>query len=91
MGDSKEFHLPSTGHGSMEAGTEVKLLKDHKEFGEEISAGTVLAVDSIIHFPTRYHLKDSSGKIWTVPVHSVGVVSEKEESEPIPEDDAETS
>lgn len=81
MAESKEFHLPSSEHGSMETGTEVKLLKNHKEFGQELSVGSVLTVDSIIHFPTRYHLKDASGKIWTVPIHAVELVSEAAEPE----------
>ncbi len=81
MAESKEFHLPSDEHGGMEAGTKVTLLRDHREFGQEISIGSQLIVDSIIHFPTRYHLKDTSGKIWTVPIHAVERVAAPAKSE----------
>jgi len=36
-----------------------------------LSEGVEVILDSIIHFPTRYCLKDDKARIWTVPIHSV--------------------
>jgi len=67
----------------------VTLLRDHREFGKEISIGSKLTVDAIIHFPTRYHLKDASGKIWTVPIHSVRLGSDAVDDVPEPAEEEE--
>lgn len=80
----KLFHKPSEDHGGMEAGTAVRLIKDHSEVGGSISAGSDCTIESIIHFPTRYRIKDENSRIWTVPIHSVVLkeeiaVEEKEE------------
>ena len=32
-------------------------------------------INAIIHFPTRYRLQDDDGNIWTVPIHSVELVT----------------
>ena len=82
MGDTKEFHQLSSEHGGIEAGSKVTLNKDHREFGKDLAAGSVLTVNSIIHFPTRYRVKDDTGNIWTVPVHSVNTSSDAPDSEP---------
>ena len=37
----------------------------------DLEKGTELVLDSIIHFPTLYRLKDSNGRIWILPLHSV--------------------
>ena len=42
-----------------------------QEVGGDLEKGTELVLESIAHFPTLYRLKDSDGKIWTLPVHSV--------------------
>lgn len=76
---AKLFHKPSNEHAGMEAGTRVKLLKDHREIGGSIDAGSECIVDEIIHFPTRFRLKDVAGNLWTVPIHSVELIAEETE------------
>ncbi|MBU35938.1 MAG: hypothetical protein CMG29_01820 [Candidatus Marinimicrobia bacterium] len=71
----KLFHKLSEKHGGMKAGTKVRLLKDHHEIGGSVTAGSECVVDAIIHYPTRYRLHDDAGKIWTVPIHSVELVT----------------
>lgn len=72
----KEFYKTSLEHGEVKAGTKVKLVKNHHEVGGILPENTTLNISSIAHYPTRYLLKDEDGRIWTVPVHSVQIVSE---------------
>ncbi len=67
----KLYFKPSAAHGNMTRGASVVLLKDHNEVSGRITAGTKCIVTDIIHFPTRYKIKDISGQIWTVPSHAV--------------------
>ena len=56
MATTKEFHKRSDEHGGVKAGTKFKLLKDHHELQGDISAGVELALEDIVHYPTRYRL-----------------------------------
>ena len=71
----KLFHKPSAEHGGMKAGTKVRLIIDHREIDGNITAGSECVINAIIHFPTRYRLQDDDGNIWTVPIHSVELVT----------------
>ncbi|SVC57868.1 uncharacterized protein METZ01_LOCUS310722, partial [marine metagenome] len=53
------------------AGAKFITVKAHHEVQGDIAEGVELTLDSIAHFPTRYRLKDDSGRIWTVPIHTV--------------------
>ena len=67
----KKFNKLSTEHFGVKTGDRFKTIKHHHEVGGDLKKGTELVLDSIAHFPTLYRLKDSDGKIWTLPVHSV--------------------
>ena len=67
----KKFNKLSTEHWGIKVGDRFKTIKHHHEVGGDLKEGTELVLDSIAHFPTLYRLKDSDGKIWTLPVHSV--------------------
>ena len=71
----KLFHKPSAEHGGMVTGTKVRLIIDHSEIDGRISAGSECVINAIIHFPTRYRLQDDDDNIWTVPIHSVELVT----------------
>ncbi len=77
----KLFHKSSEHHAGIDVGTPVQLTKDHSEVGGHISAGSECIIESIIHFPTRYMIKDEYGKIWTVPIHSIRFIEEEIEKE----------
>ncbi len=77
----KLFHKQSEEHAGMTTGTIVRLLKDLHGIGGSLTAGSECVVEAIIHFPTRYRLQDADGNIWTVPLHSVELItSEIEEA-----------
>ena len=67
----KKFNNLSTEHFGVKTGDRFKTIKHHHEVSGDLEEGTELVLDSIAHFPTLYRLKDSDGKIWTLPVHSV--------------------
>ena len=67
----KRFNKLSTEHFGVKTGDRFKTIKHHHEVGGDLEKGTELVLESIAHFPTLYRLKDSDGKIWTLPVHSV--------------------
>jgi len=48
----------------------------HHEVQGDINEGTEVELCDIVHFPTRYRMKDDEGKIWTIPTHSVEQISE---------------
>ncbi len=68
---TKNFDTVSDEHVGVNVGTKFKMIKDHKEVQGILSEGVEVVLDSIVHFPTRYCLKDDIGRIWTVPIHSV--------------------
>jgi|TARA_Y100000590_G_scaffold49893_1_gene52660 hypothetical protein len=67
----RKFNKLSTEHFGVKTGDRFKTIKHHHEVGGDLKEGTELVLESIAHFPTLYRLKDSDGKIWTLPVHSV--------------------
>ena len=67
----KRFNELSTEHWVDKVGDRFKTITQHHEVNGDLKEGTELILDSIAHFPTLYKLKDSDGKIWTLPVHSV--------------------
>lgn len=77
----KLFHRPSNEHAGMKTGNRVRLLKDLSDIGGSIAAGSECIIESIIHFPTRYRVEDENGQIWTVPIHSVELLTDETENE----------
>ena len=67
----RRLNTLSNEHFGVKAGDRFKTIKHHHEVSGDLEEGTELVLDSIAHFPTLYRLKDSDGKIWTLPVHSV--------------------
>jgi len=67
----KRFNKLSREHWGVKTGDAFKTIKHHHEVSGDLEQGTELILDSIAHFPTLYRLKDTDGKIWTLPVHSV--------------------
>ena len=84
----KLFHKPSAEPGGMVTGTKVRLIIDHSEIDGSIRAGSECVINAIIHFPTRYRLQDDDDNIWTVPIHSVELVT-AEASEVVEEENGE--
>jgi len=70
----KEFHRTSKEHAGVNAGAKFRTIKPHHEVQGDIKEGIELTLESIAHFPTRYKLKDSDGKIWTLPIHTVSLI-----------------
>ena len=68
---TKEYYKTSEEHGGVNAGAKFITVKAHHEVQGDIAEGGEMTLDSIAHFPTRYRLKDDSGRIWTVPIHTV--------------------
>ncbi len=68
---TKNFHTVSDEHGGVNVGTKFKMIKDHQQVQGVLSEGVEVILDSIVHYPTRYRLKDDNARIWTVPIHSV--------------------
>jgi len=67
----REFHKTSDEHGGVQVGLKFKTVKEHHEVQGDLTIGVELVLDSIVHYPTRYRLKDAEGRTWTVPIHSV--------------------
>ena len=74
--ETKEFDQLSTEHFGVKKGTKFKTVKFHHEVHGDLEEGVVLILDSIAHYPTRYLFKDENGKVWTLPIHSVEIISE---------------
>ena len=68
---TKNFHTVSDEHGGVNVGTKFKMIKDHQQVQGVLSEGVEVILDNIVHYPTRYRLKDDNARIWTVPIHSV--------------------
>ncbi len=51
------------------------MIKDHQQVQGVLSEGVEVILDNIVHYPTRYRLKDDKARIWTVPIHSVTPIS----------------
>ena len=68
---TKNFHTVSYEHGGVNVGTKFKMIKDHQQVQGVLSEGVEVILDNIVHYPTRYRLKDDNARIWTVPIHSV--------------------
>lgn len=67
----RRFNKTSSEHFGVKAGDKFKTIKPHHEVNGDLKQGTELVLDSIAHFPTLYKLKDTHGKVWTLPLHSV--------------------
>tara|TARA_B100001765_G_C19397549_1_gene290733 strand:- start:293 stop:520 length:228 start_codon:yes stop_codon:yes gene_type:complete len=74
--ETKEFDQLSTEHSGVKKGTKFKTVKFHHEVQGDLEKGVELILDSIAHFPTRYLFKDENDKLWTLPIHSVEIISE---------------
>ena len=72
----KEFDQLSNEHFGVKKGTKFKTVKFHHEVQVDLEKGVELILDSIAHFPTRYLFKDENDKLWTLPIHSVEIISE---------------
>mgnify|MGYP003986016995 FL=1 len=72
---TKNFHTVSDEHGGVNVGPKFKMIKDHQQVQGVLSEGVEVILDNIVHYPTRYRLKDDKARIWTVPIHSVTPIS----------------
>jgi|TARA_B100001250_G_scaffold271323_1_gene234221 hypothetical protein len=72
----KEFNKVSSEHFGATRGMKYKTIKPHHEVLGDLEEGSVLELDSIAHYPTKYRLKDKEGRVWTVPTHSVERIEE---------------
>ena len=75
--ETKEFNKVSSEHSGIRSGTKFITTKFHHEFQGDLEEGTMLVLEKIAHFPTRYLLKDENEKIWTLPIHSVKETTEE--------------
>ena len=73
---TKEFHKTSNEHAGKHVGSKFKTIKSHHEVQGDIGEDVELTLVEIAHYPTLYKLKDSEGRIWTMPLHTVVRVSE---------------
>ncbi len=73
---TREFHRASDNHAGVKVGDKFKTVKDHHEVKGDLTVGVELVLDGIVHYPTRYLLKDDEGNLWTVPIHSVEKLNE---------------
>ena len=48
-------------------GSKFKLIKLHHEVQGDLSEGVELELYDIVHYPTRYRMKDKDGKITFTP------------------------
>ena len=71
----KEFNKTSSEHVEATKGMRFKTIKPHHEVLGDLQVGSVLELDSIAHYPTRYRLRSDDGKLWTVPTHTVEQIS----------------
>ena len=74
--ETKEFNKVSSEHSGIRSGTKFITTKFHHEVQGDLEEGTMLVLEKIAHFPTRYLLKDENEKIWTLPIHSVKEATE---------------
>ena len=75
--ETKEFNKVSSEHSGIRSGTKFITTKFHHEVQGDLEEGTILVLEKIAHFPTRYLLKDENEKIWTLPIHSVKETTEE--------------
>ena len=75
--ETKEFNKVSSEHSGIRSGTKFITTKFHHEVQGDLEEGTLLVLEKIAHFPTRYLLKDENEKIWTLPIHSVKETTEE--------------
>ena len=75
--ETKEFNKTSSEHSGIRSGVKFTTTKFHHEVQGDLEEGTMLVLEKIAHFPTRYLLKDENEKIWTLPIHSVQEVREE--------------
>ena len=75
--ETKEFNKVSSEHSGIRSGTKFITTKFHHEVQGDLEEGTMLVLEKIAHFPTRYLLKDENEKIWTLPIHSVKEATEE--------------
>ena len=73
---TKEFHKTSNEHAGVNVGAKFKTIKSHHEVQGDIEENVELTLVEIAHYPTMYKLKDSEGRVWTMPLHTVTRVSE---------------
>ena len=79
--ETKEFNKVSSEHSGVRSGTKFITTKFHHEVQGDVEEGTGLVLEKIVHYPTRYLLKDENGKIWTLPIHSVKEAIEEDTKE----------
>lgn len=72
----KEFDKASSEHSGAEKGMKFRITKPHHEVLGDLEQGTILELENIAHYPTRYRLRDNEGNIWTLPTHSVEKIQE---------------
>ena len=72
----KEFDKTSSEHSGVEKGMKFRITKPHHEVLGDLEQGTILELENIAHYPTRYRLRDNEGNIWTLPTHSVEKIQE---------------
>ena len=75
--ETKEFNKVSSEHSGIRSGTKFITTKFHHEVQGDLEEGTMLVLEKIAHYPTRYLLKDENEKIWTLPIHSVKETTEE--------------
>ena len=79
--ETKEFNKVSSEHSGIRSGTKFITTKFHHEVQGDLEEGTMLVLEKIAHYPTRYLLKDENEKIWTLPIHSVKEATEEVQDE----------
>ena len=79
--ETKEFNKVSSEHSGIRSGAKFITTKFHHEVQGDLEEGTMLVLEKIAHFPTRYLLKDENEKIWTLPIHSVKEATEEVQDE----------
>ena len=84
--ETKEFNKVSSEHSGIRSGAKFITTKFHHEVQGDLEEGTMLVLEKIAHYPTRYLLKDENEKIWTLPIHSVKEATEEVQDEPASEE-----
>tara|TARA_B100000029_G_scaffold508599_1_gene595895 strand:- start:592 stop:807 length:216 start_codon:yes stop_codon:yes gene_type:complete len=63
----------------IEPGSKLKLIrKINSSFGT-LQSGDIVTLDSISHFPTRFHVTDSIGKSWDIFTYDFEELSEDDD------------
>ena len=83
--ETKEFNKVSSEHSGISSGAKFITTKFHHEVQGDLEEGTMLVLEKIAHYPTRYLLKDENEKVWTLPIHSVKEATEEVQDEPASE------